>query len=112
MTWRPLASRASDKEPLPLRHSLDQLARSLGNPGARAAGKAFAQWERLVGPSLAAHARPVAVTAGRLVVEVDNPAWATQVRWLAPQLLARLAEAAGEEVAEGVDVRVASHGRG
>ncbi len=111
MTWRPLAPRPGDEDPLPLRQSLDQLARALGNPGAGVAARAFARWEGIVGASLAAHARPVAVTSGRLVVEVDHPAWATQVRWLAPQLLASLAEEAGQEVAEAVEVRVTPHGR-
>ena len=41
----------------------------------------------------------------RLLVEVDDPAWATQVRYLASDLTARLADVTGVTV-DGIDVRV------
>jgi predicted nucleic acid-binding Zn ribbon protein len=43
---------------------------------------------------------------GRLVVEVDDPAWATQLRFLEADLVTRLSEAGGLAVTS-VDVRVA-----
>ena len=42
---------------------------------------------------------------GTLLVEVDDPAWATQVRYLADDITARLAEVSGVTV-ERLDVRV------
>lgn len=35
----------------------------------------FAQWQKLVGTDLAAHAEPVDIKNGALYVEVDHPAW-------------------------------------
>jgi predicted nucleic acid-binding Zn ribbon protein len=48
----------------------------------------------------------VAVRGGALVVEVDDPVWATQLRWLGSDLLAKLAERVGSPVAERVEIRV------
>jgi predicted nucleic acid-binding Zn ribbon protein len=56
----------------------------------------FTRWEEVVGATLAGHATPVRVEAGVLVVAVDQPPWATQVRVLGPRILARVAELAGD----------------
>jgi predicted nucleic acid-binding Zn ribbon protein len=58
-----------------------------------------------VGPEIAAHATPVAFADGELVVEADSTAWATQIRLLAPSLLARLAEDLGAGTVTAVSVR-------
>jgi predicted nucleic acid-binding Zn ribbon protein len=55
---------------------------------------------------VAAHAQPIALRGSTLVVGVDAPAYATQLRLLTPQLLARLAELTSPGVVEAVEVRV------
>ena len=55
----------------------------------------FGRWEEIAGPALAAHARPLRLTGGVLVLVVDHPAWATQVRTLAASLLQRIGELSG-----------------
>lgn len=65
-------------------------------PSAAVWGTVFSRWEELVGASLARHTRPLRLEAGVLVVAVDLPPWATQVRALAPGILARVAEQSGE----------------
>ena len=49
--------------------------------------------------------RPVKLDEGVLSVEVDDPAWATQVKFLAPTIIARLAEVADAKV-DRIQVRV------
>jgi hypothetical protein len=49
--------------------------------------------------------RPVRLDNGVLTVEVDDPAWATQVKFLAGTIIDRLAEVAAVTV-ERVEVRV------
>ena len=49
--------------------------------------------------------RPVRLEHGVLLVEVDEPAWATQVRFLADDIRRRLREEAGVEVTS-LEVRV------
>lgn len=96
--------------PVPLSAALDDVLASLQPPGsaatpARVVGGVFAGWDDAVGPQVAAHARPVRLSEGTLVVEVDEPGWATQLRYLEQDLLRRLAEVGGQGV-ERIEVRV------
>lgn len=47
----------------------------------------FAQWEQAVGASIAAHCRPIGLREGVLTVEVDEPGWATEIRFLHDDLV-------------------------
>lgn len=69
-------------------------------PGSSAAalGTVFSRWEELVGSAVARHTRPLRIEGGTLVVAVDQPPWATQLRALAPGILARLTERSGEQL--------------
>jgi predicted nucleic acid-binding Zn ribbon protein len=93
-------------EPRPIGESLDDLMRSLRGTGRRAIGGVFAGWDDAVGPVVAAHVRPVRLDGGVLTVEVGDPAWATQVRLLHDDLLARLTEATGVDL-DRIEVRTA-----
>lgn len=106
MTWRALRRNPRDEEPLGLRSSLDRLSQSMGAPSGRALEVVFTQWEQVVGPAVAAHVRPASLRFGVLVVVADHPSWASEVRWLGPKLLSRLAEFAGGDVATNLEVRV------
>ncbi len=86
--------------------SLDRLARSLGVPSAGVLATLFSAWPELVGQTVAARSRPRSLRDGVLVVTVDEPAWATQLRWLEPDLLVRLGEVLGHGVVRSIDVRV------
>lgn len=92
-------------EPRPLSDGLDRVLRSLRGGDARGTGTLFGRWEELVGADIAAHARPVKLADSRLLVEVDDPTWATQLRFLESDLVARLSTVGGLAVT-GVDVRV------
>jgi predicted nucleic acid-binding Zn ribbon protein len=100
------------REPVPLTQSLDGVVRSLqgtrGGPtsGAKAVGGVFGQWVEIVGEHVAAHVTPVRLDRDRLVVEVADPAWATQVRLLSDRMRERVAEVTGTHVGT-VEVRVA-----
>ena len=95
--WRPL-SEPGGGDPRPVRESLGRYRTALG--------AVVEAWAAAVGDDIAGHATPVAVRGGALVVEVDDPAWASQLKWLGNDLLARLAEATGGPVAERVEIRV------
>ena len=66
----------------------------------------FGRWDDAVGANVAAHVRPVRLDNGVLTVEADEPAWATQVKFLAGTITTRLAEVAGVHI-DRVEVRVA-----
>lgn len=93
------------RDPVPLSSSLDAVVRSLRGPSRAAVGGVFGRWSEAVGEQIAAHVQPVRLDEGVLLVEVDDPAWATQVKLLAGTLIERLRDVAGVEVAR-IDVRV------
>lgn len=98
-------------DPVPLTESLDGVLRSLRGGASRTeVGGVFGRWEEAVGAAVAANVRPVRLEHGTLLVEVQDPAWATEVRLLTDQLRARLLEVTGVTV-ERVDVRVGSRRR-
>jgi len=92
-------------EPVPISKSLDGVVRSLRGPSRKAVSGLFGKWVEAVGPHVADHVRPLKLDARVLVVEVDDPAWATQVRFLTPRIVERLREVAAVEV-DRVEVRV------
>jgi predicted nucleic acid-binding Zn ribbon protein len=97
----------SGDDPVPLGDALDAVVRSLrGGAGRAEVRGVFGQWDEAVGEAIAAHVRPVRLERGTLLVEVDDPTWATQVRVLGDDLRARLQTVAGVTV-ERIEVRVA-----
>lgn len=101
---------ASGDEPLAVTEALDRVLRSL-RVGAtrRSVGGLFGTWDEAVGPAVAAHVRPVRLDRATLLVEVDDPAWATHLRFLADDVCQKVSAAAGVTV-ERLDVRVARPG--
>jgi len=95
-----------NSEPRPLDGSLDALSKRFGLQGAAGLGRLFAGWEEIVGAAMAEHVRPVRIDATSLVVTVDHPAWATQVRRLADTLLDRASTLAGVDRPQRLEVRV------
>lgn len=95
------------EDPVSLGASLDAVMRSLKGANGRAHGGVFAAWESIVGATVASHAKPVALDNGRLLVEVDQPGWATQLRYLESDLIERLKpHTAGVELTS-IELRVA-----
>ena len=72
----------------------------------RGLGRLFAEWPAIVGPAMADHVQPIRVDAEALVVSVDHPAWATQVRRLGNELLDRVVNETGVERPNRLEVRV------
>ena len=96
-------------DPVPITASLDSIMRSLRGTDRIQIGGVFGRWSDAVGENVAAHVRPVRLDQGVLTVEADDPAWATQVKFLAGTITTRLAEVANVEI-ERIDVRVARSG--
>jgi predicted nucleic acid-binding Zn ribbon protein len=105
VTWRPLP-RDGTADPRPLEVSLAKLAADLGAPAPRVLGQVFGRWEEIVGPDVAAHARPLSLRQGTLIVGTDEPAWAAQLQFLSAHVLARLEEVTGSNEVRQVTVRV------
>jgi predicted nucleic acid-binding Zn ribbon protein len=85
---------------------LDRVAAALGVPEAAVLPAVFGGWSELVGERVAAHATPRWLRDGVLLVAVDEPAWATQLRFLEADLLRRVAEQLGPDRVTRIEVRV------
>ncbi len=94
-------------DPTPLSNTMDDVVRALrgGTSSARSMGSLFSRWTDAVGQVVADHARPVKLDGERLLVEVDEPGWATQLRFLEADVIERLRSVAGLEVSR-FDIRV------
>jgi predicted nucleic acid-binding Zn ribbon protein len=101
---------AAVSDPVPISRSLDSIMKSLRGTDRIQIGGVFGRWDDAVGTTVAAHVRPVRLDQGVLTVEADEPAWATQVKFLSGTITARLAEVAGVDV-ERIEVRVAGSSR-
>jgi predicted nucleic acid-binding Zn ribbon protein len=65
----------------------------------------FARWAQLVGADIAEHAQPVSLQDGELLVRASSTAWATQLRLLQRQLIARITTGAGPGVVTRIRVQ-------
>ncbi len=101
--WKPLPE---DDEPRPAKASLDRIVQKMGAPKAASLEAVFERWTDIVGEGVAAHARPRSLRNGTLVVAVDDPAWASELRFLGPQILAACTAVAGADTVRRIDVKV------
>lgn len=62
------------------------------------------RWPNLVGAEIADHCTPLSLRDGELVLQAESTAWATQLRTLQRQLLARLTLAVGKDVVKRIRV--------
>jgi predicted nucleic acid-binding Zn ribbon protein len=69
-------------------------------------GLLFARWTDIVGAAMADHVQPIRLDDETLVVSVDHPAWATQVRRMGDELLDRVVEVTGAARPARLEVRV------
>jgi predicted nucleic acid-binding Zn ribbon protein len=84
-----------DRGPTSVADDLDRVVARMGTSEASTLGLVFTRWEEIVGPVLAGHVKPIRVSDDTLVVAVEQPAWATQVRSLGATLLTRVGEVTG-----------------
>jgi len=86
------------RDPQPFGAVLARLVKARGWQRPAAEATVFGAWERVVGPDVAEHSRPVKLEGGELTVEAESTAWATQLRLLAGSLLQRIAAEVGHNV--------------
>ncbi|MFF3263677.1 DUF721 domain-containing protein [Streptomyces sp. NPDC002932] len=87
-------ARADGRDPLPLGAAINRLITERGWEAPAAVGGVMGRWPQIVGDDLANHCVPLRYDEDPdervLTVQCDSTAWATQLRLLAPQLVARL----------------------
>ncbi|MEV6453630.1 DciA family protein [Streptomyces anulatus] len=87
-------ARSDGRDPQPLGSAINRLITERGWETPAAVGGVMGRWPQIVGDDLANHCVPLRYDddpdARVLTVSCDSTAWATQLRLLAPQLVARL----------------------
>jgi predicted nucleic acid-binding Zn ribbon protein len=94
-----------DRDPQPLGAAVERLVDSKGWTTEVNVRSLLARWAALVGPVNAAHSHPESYTDTVLTVRTDSTAWATQLRLMAPQLVAMLNGALGDGTVTRVTVK-------
>ena len=92
------------RDPQPLGSAAGELARSRGWSGRVAEGSVFGRWPVVVGDQIAAHATPTSLNDGVLTVSAESTAWATQLRMVQAQLIAKIAAAVGDGVVKSLKI--------
>ncbi|MGW3358189.1 DUF721 domain-containing protein [Streptomyces bungoensis] len=90
-------ARADGRDPMALGSAINRLINERGWETPAAVGGVMGRWPQIVGEDLAKHCVPQRYDEDERVLSVscDSTAWATQLRLLAPTLVARLNEDLG-----------------
>lgn len=95
---------ADERDPQPLGRLVGRIAMERGWNGRLTTGRLFDRWHQIVGAEVAEHARPIELKDAELTVQADSTAWATQLRLLQKQLLAKIAAGVGNGVVKKLRV--------
>ncbi|MET9026110.1 DUF721 family protein [Nocardia sp. NPDC004168] len=93
-----------DRDPQLLSKLAGSIARSRGWSNRVAEGMVFGRWAGVVGEDIAAHATPVTLKDGVLSISAESTAWATQLRMLQSQILAKINAAVGQGVVTSLKI--------
>jgi predicted nucleic acid-binding Zn ribbon protein len=103
-------ARADGRDPMALGAAINRLITERGWETPAAVGGVMGRWPQIVGDDLAKHCVPEKYDEDEriLIVRCDSTAWATNLRLLAPQLVARL----NEDLGHGTVRLIKVHGPG
>jgi predicted nucleic acid-binding Zn ribbon protein len=94
-----------DRDPAVLGDAVEKLVEQRQWSRTLTAAGLLPRWEQIVGSDIAAHCRPERLEAGELTCVAESTAWATQLRLLSAQVLARIAADVGPDVVGRLKVR-------
>ena len=83
---------------------LDETGKRVGVGAAVETGRLWARWQEIVGPDVAAHARPSSLRDGVLRVRADSPTWATEVGYLGEEIRRRANDVVGRAIVTEVRI--------
>lgn len=92
------------RDPQPLGRLTRDLAKKRGWSTHVAEGTVLGHWSSVVGHQIADHATPSALNDGVLSVAAESTAWATQLRIIQAQVLAKIATAVGDGVVTALKI--------
>ncbi|MEH3034179.1 MAG: DciA family protein [Aeromicrobium erythreum] len=102
---RPSPRRTSREDPTDLASVLGEVVRERGWDEQLAAQRVFTDWASIVGEEVAQHSTVEGYADGIVAVRTTSTAWATQLRLLAPRIVAKLNAELGDGSVLRVEVR-------
>jgi predicted nucleic acid-binding Zn ribbon protein len=100
-----MAGRDHAQGPRHFQAGIEAVLSDVSPSAAPVVGTVFSRWTEIVGPAVAEHVQPVRIRDGALVVVVDHPVWATQMRTLATAVLDEVAHVTNQRL-ERLEVTV------
>lgn len=94
------------RDPAPLAATLQRWLGSAAVGADLTKATVLGRWAQIVGPEVADHCEPVSLVDGELLLRAESTAWATQIRGLAPQIVAKI----NREVGHGSVLRIRAQG--
>lgn len=88
--------------------SVEAFLKSQGIISVTTVAKIIDLWPRIVGDQVAVHATPSIIFDGELVILVDHPAWATELRLLGAKILFQLENELKAPIVKRLKVHVRS----
>jgi predicted nucleic acid-binding Zn ribbon protein len=93
------------RDPAALGDAVGELVRDREWSRTLTAAGLLPRWEQIVGADIASHCRPERLEAGELTCVAESTAWATQLRLMSRQVLARIAAEVGPDIVSRLKVR-------
>jgi len=94
------------RDPAPLGSTLKRWLGDVGAGTDLTKATVLGRWKEIVGAEVADHCVPVSLVDGELILHAESTAWATQLRMLAPQIVAKI----NKEVGHGSVLRIRAQG--
>lgn len=66
----------------------------------------YQHWSAAVGETIASHCKPLRVVDNYLLIEVDHPGWATEIKYLEKELVTKLKKIDPELEFSGLKIHV------
>lgn len=98
------------KDPAPLSEMLEKLVAGLGPENPMETAKLFGAWDQIVGPEVAGRCSPTSLKKGILKVRADSAAWASEFKYLAPEVVRRINQKLGPGVVTKIEPWVPAAG--
>jgi predicted nucleic acid-binding Zn ribbon protein len=95
-------------DPAPIRAAIAEVAAGLGVEQPLETARIFNCWETVVGVELASRCRPTSLRGGVLRVRMESAVWASEIRYLADEIIKRVNRAVGSNVVHEIKPWVAS----
>lgn len=93
-----------ERDPQPLGRLVSRVSMDRGWRPRLTDATVLGRWPELVGPEVAQRCTPLSLRDGELLLQAESTAWATQLRTLQRELLARLSSAVGPDVVRRIRV--------